>query len=244
MFSQAASRGHPAQPGLALLRLGQGRLDAADASIRRALAETRDPLARAGVLPAFVRIVLAAGDTDAARDAAAELGGIGSQIRSEYVQALAAYAEGAVLLVAGRGDAALVALRRAAATWQRLNAAYLAAQTRLLIGRACRELGDEDAARLEIEGARQAFASLGAGPDLRRAAALLAPRGRDLPLGLTGREAALLALLATGETNREIAERLFISEKTVARHVSNIFNKLGVSSRAAATAYALKHDLA
>ena len=243
-FSQAASHGHPAQPGLALLRLGQGRLDAASASIRRALAETRDPLARAGILPAFVELMLAAGDAGAARGAVDELAQIGGRIRSEYLQALAAHAGGAVLLAACRGDEALAELRRAAATWQRLNATYHAAQTRLLIGRACRELGDEDAARLDIEGARLAFTGLGAEPDARRAAALLAPPGRDLPLGLTGREAELLALLATGKTNREIAAQLSISEKTVARHVSNIFSKLGVYSRAAATAYALRHDLA
>lgn len=242
-FTQAASHGHSAQPGLALLRFGQGRLETANASIRRTLAETHDPLARAGVLPAIVEIVLAVGDLEAAQDAAAELAQIGGQIRSEYVQGLAAHAQGALLLARRQADEALAALRRAAATWLRLNAAYLAARTRLLIGRACRELGDEDAARLDIEGARQAFASLGAEPDMRQAAALVAPARRNLPLGLTGREAELLALLVTGKTNREIAAQLCISEKTVARHVSNIFNKLGVSSRAAATAYALKHDL-
>lgn len=243
-YSQAASHGHPAQPGLALLRLGQGRPDAASASIGRALAETRDPLARAGLLPAFVEIMLAVGDAGAAQGAAAELGQIGGQVRSEYLQGLAAHAHGALLLAACRADEALAELRRAAANWQRLRAAYHAAQTRLLIGRACRELGDEDAARLDMQGARQAFSALGAEPDSRRAAAMLAPSGRDLPQGLTGREAELLALLATGKTNREIAAQLVISEKTVARHVSNIFSKLGVSSRAAATAYALKHDLA
>jgi DNA-binding NarL/FixJ family response regulator len=243
-FSRAASHGHPAQPGLALLRLGQGKLDAASASIRRALAETRDALARAGLLPAFVDIMLAVGDAEAGQGAADELGQIGDQLRSEYLDGLAARARGALLLAAGRPEEALAELRRAAAIWQRLNAAYHAAQTRLLIGRACRELGDEDAARLEIDGARRAFSELGAEPDTRQAAAMLAPTGRDLPDGLTGREAELLALLATGITNREIAAQLFISEKTVARHVSNIFSKLGVSSRAAATAYALKHDLA
>jgi DNA-binding NarL/FixJ family response regulator len=242
-FSHAASHGHPAQPGLALLRLGQGRLDAANASIRRSLAETQDPLARAGVLPAFAEIMLAADDIEAAQGAVAELGQIGGQTRSEYLRGLAAHADGVLLLAAHRAAEALAELRRAAATWERLNAAYHAAQTRFQIGRACRQLGDEDAARLDIEGARHAFASLGAAPDVRRAAAFLAPR-RDLPLGLTGREAELLALLATGKTNREIAAQLFISEKTVARHVSNIFSKLGVSSRTAATAYALRHDLA
>jgi DNA-binding NarL/FixJ family response regulator len=243
-FSRAASHGHPAQPGLALLRLGQGKLDAASASIRRALAETRDALARAGLLPAFADIMLAVGNAEAGQGAVVELGQIGDQLRSEYLHGLAARARGALLLAAGRPEEALGELRHAAAIWQRLNATYHAAQTRVLIGRACRELGDEDAARLEIEGARHVFSGLGAEPDARRAAALLAPPGRDLPLGLTGREAELLALLATGKTNREIAAQLFISEKTVARHVSNIFSKLGVSSRAAATAYALKHDLA
>lgn len=243
-FSRALSLGHSAQPGLALLRLGQGRLDAAEAGIRRALAETGDPLERAAVLPALVEIALAAGDLEPARAAAAELASIAAQIGSEYLSGLGAQARGAVLLAAGETGSALPALRRAAAGWHQLDAAHNAAQTRLLIGLACRELGDEDAARLEIEGARQAFRRLGAEPDAERAEALLEPAGRGRPLGLTGREMELLALLATGKTNREIAGRLFISEKTVARHVSNIFNKLGVSSRAAATAYALKHDLA
>lgn len=243
-FVQAASHGYPPQPGLALLRLDQGRIDAANASIRRTLAETHEQLARADILPAFVDIVLAAGDLEAAQGAAAELARIGTQFHSEYLQAQAAHAEGAVLLASRRADEALKTLRRATATWQRLSAAYHAARTRLLIGQACRELGDEDAARLEIEGARQVFATLRAEPDVRRSAALLVPPGRNLPMGLTRREVELVALLATGKTNREIAEQLFISEKTAARHVSNIFNKLGVSSRAAATAYALKHDLA
>lgn len=243
-FSQAAALGHSAQPGLALLRLGQGRVEAAEPSIRRALAESPSPLARATLLPAQVEIALAAGDLDCARTAAAELGEIASRLHSDYLRGLALQGRGAVSLAAGEPAEALRELRRAAMAWHQLDAAYQAAQTRLLIGRACRELGDEDAARLEIEGAHRAFSQLGAGPDTRRAEALLARPGRDRPLGLTGREVQLLALLATGKTNREIAADLFISEKTVARHVSNIFDKLGVSSRAAATAYAHKHGLA
>ncbi len=243
-LSQAASHGHPAQPGLALLRFDQGRLDVASASIRRALAETREPLARAAILPAFVEIVLAAGDLDSARDAAAELAETAAQTRSEYLVATAAHAQGAVLLAAGNAGEALPELRRAASVWARLNAAHHAAQTRLLIGRACLELGDQDTARLEIDGAREAFSRLGAEPDARRAKALLSAPARHLPRGLTAREAELLALLATGRSNREIAAQLYISEKTVARHVSNILRKLEVSSRAAATAYALKHGLA
>jgi DNA-binding CsgD family transcriptional regulator len=243
-FAQAASLGHTAQPGLALLRFGQGRLSAADAGIRRALAEAPSPLLRATVLPAYVDIVLAACDREAAHAAATELAEIAARFHSDYLHGMAAHAEGAVRLATGEAQAALPPLRRAAASWQQLDAVYLSAQTRLLIGCACRELGDEDAAQLEIDGARQVFTRLGAAPDARRAATLLAPAGQDRPGGLTGREVELLALLATGKTNREIAVQLFISEKTVARHVSNIFDKLGISSRAAATAYALKNNLA
>jgi DNA-binding CsgD family transcriptional regulator len=243
-FSEAASHGHPAQPGLALLRLGQGRIDAATASVRRALAERQDPFGRAAVLPAVVEILLAAGDVEEAQRALAELLGTAEQFSSDYLHGWAGQLQGTVSLATKRAEDALPPLRRAAGTWQRLDAAYHAAQTRLLIGLACRELGDEDTARLEIEGARKVFSRLGAGPDIRRADVLLATERRSGALGLTGREAELLALLATGKTNREMATQLDISEKTVARHVSNIFTKLGVSSRAAATAYALRHGLA
>lgn len=244
-FTQAAAHGHSAQPGLALLRLAQGRVDAAAAGIRRALAETPGPLSRARVLPALVEIALAAGELEEARQAADELSEIARHQDSEYLGGLAAEARGAVQLAAGEAGPALAQLRQAAATWQRLDAPYQAAATRLLIGGACRDLGDEEGARLEMEGAVQVFRRLGAEPDARRAQALLdsAP-GTKRPLGLTGREVELLALLATGKTNREIAGELHISEKTVARHLSNIFDKLGVSSRTAATAYALKHGLA
>lgn len=243
-FMQAASHGHSAQPGLALLRLGQKHLDKAKASIGRALAEAIDPLARTGVLPAFVEIALAIGDVDDAEGAANELTRIAGRSRSNYIHALAAHAGGAVLLARHRAEEALRELRHAAALWETLGATYPAARTRLVLGEACRALGDEDAAQLEIGGARQVFTRLGAEPDARDATALLAPPGGARPHGLTGREVELLALLATGKTNREIGAQLSISEKTVARHVSNIFNKIGVTSRAAATAYALKHDLA
>lgn len=243
-FAQAASHGHTAQPGLALLRLGQRRLDVAKASIARALAETTTPLARAGILPAFVEISLAASDSVAAQTAVTELAAIADRLLSDDLHALAGHATGALLLSNNRAEEALPELRRAAARWEELGAAYLAARTRLLIGRACRALGDEDAALLEIGGALQVFRRLGAEPDAREADALLAASGRAHPHGLTAREVELLALLATGKTNREIATALSISEKTVARHVSNILNKLGVSTRAAATAFAVKHDLA
>jgi DNA-binding NarL/FixJ family response regulator len=131
-------------------------------------------------------------------------------------------------------------LRRAFDSWQELGAPYEAARTRLLLARACGVLGDEDGATLEFDAARRAFTSLGATPDLLR----IQGRGGPEPAGdLTAREAEVLRLIAAGKTNRAIAQTLVISEKTVARHVSNIFTKIGVSSRAAATAYAYEHDL-
>jgi len=243
-FTRAASLGHSAQPGLGLLRLGQGRIEAAQAAIRRALAEADGQLGRAVILPAYVEIQLSAGATDEARTAASELAEVAAHIGSEYLHALAAQAEGAVLLSAGDAGSALPRLRAAAAAWQRLDAAYSFARARLVLGEACRALGDHDTARMEIAGARDTFRQLGAEPDRQSAESLLASTARERTSGLTDREVELLARLATGKTNREIGSELHISEKTVARHVSNIFNKLGVSSRAAATAYALKHDLA
>lgn len=243
-FSNAASHGHPAQPGLALLRLAQGRTDAAIASILRVLKERLDPLGRAAILPAAVEILLAGRDLAGAERSHEELRELAQQLDSDFLRGWVGQLRGAVLLAAGRPDEALPELRRATTLWHQLHAAHHAARTRLLIGLACRELGDEDAALLEIEGAQRTFRRLGAEPDVRHAAGLLATPGHDHAFGLTDREVELLGLLATGKTNREIATDLFISEKTVARHVSNIFNKLGVSSRAAATAYALKHGLA
>jgi DNA-binding CsgD family transcriptional regulator len=150
---------------------------------------------------------------------------------------------GAVRLGEGDPRAALSALRQAWAAWQDLEAPYETARVRVLIGLACRELGDEDSGQMELDAARWVFRQLGAGPDLTRVEALAqkvaaAPAGR-----LTAREVEVLRLVAAGKTNRAIATDLFLSEKTVARHVSNIFTKLGLSSRSAATAYAFEHDL-
>jgi DNA-binding CsgD family transcriptional regulator len=200
-------------------------------------------MARAGILPGYLEIMLEAGDIAAARAAAAELAEIAVAAGSDYLSASASQAAGATLLADGKAQEALADLRQAEVIWQQLDAAYSAARTRLLIGQACRELGDEDGAELEIEAARQTFLRLGAAPDLDRVPKFRVPSAGAGAGGLTGREVQLLGLLATGKTNREIAEQLVISEKTVARHVSNIFNKLGVSSRAGATAYAFKHHL-
>jgi DNA-binding CsgD family transcriptional regulator len=155
------------------------------------------------------------------------------------LQATAAHVRGAVELGAGDAQAALPALRDAARLWQELDAPYEVARVRMLVGLACRELGDADTAALELEAARGAFEGLGAEPELERLASLTGAA----PRGLSARELEVLRHVAAGKTNREIAAELVVSEHTVARHLQNIFAKLGVSSRTAATAYAFEHRL-
>ncbi|WP_236242083.1 helix-turn-helix transcriptional regulator [Streptomyces sp. CC228A] len=251
-YREADRWGHPAQPGLALLRLAQGRPDDALTAIRRVAAETEDDqVRRSRVLAAYAEIALAAGDPGAARTAADALARVAAALTSPYLRAVAAGADGAVLLAEGRPQAAWEALRRAWSAWQQLAAPYEAARVRLLMAQAGAALGDHDTAALELDAARAVFSHLGAAPDLAAADRLArgtgaAPdRGADrLPGGLTPREAEVLRLVAAGATNREIAAALVISEKTVARHLSNMFAKLDVPSRTAATAYAYEHGLA
>jgi DNA-binding CsgD family transcriptional regulator len=241
LYGRASERGRDPQPGLALTRLAEGQLAVADAAIRRALDEAIDPVTRAHLLAAYVEIVLAAGDEDSAQDAADELTMLAAHRDSPVLRAMAAYAAGTVHLARGDGRAALAVLRPAWATWRDLEAPYEAARVRLAVGTACRQLGDEDGAMLEFQAAADAFRALGAQSDLVRTGQLLAPPRPDGLL--SGREREVLSVLATGMTNREIAGRLVISEKTVARHVANIFVKLGVSSRSAATAYAYENGV-
>jgi DNA-binding NarL/FixJ family response regulator len=240
---QAARRGREPQPGLALLRLAQGRTDAAEAAMRRALGETGDRLARARLLPAAVEILLAAGDTAAAGEAADELAGTAAAYGTQALAAAAGHAKGAVLLAAGDPGAAVPALRAAWRAWRELEAPYEAARTRLLLGLACRALGDEDAAAMELADARAELTRLGAAPDLERLERLAGTGPDRAAGGLTGRELQVLRLVAAGETNHAIASALHLADKTVDRHVTNIYAKLGVSSRAAATAYAYRHHL-
>ena len=243
-YRQASHWGRPPQPGLSLLRLAQGRVDVALRSIRRATDETPERLARSKLLAGHVEIALAAGAVEAARAAAAELTAFAADLDTPLVRAVAARAAGAVLLAEGDAPAALTELRAAHAAWQALGAPYESARTRVEIGLAYRELGDSDGAALELAAARDEFERLGAAPDAARARRLFEPSPPPDAGGLTARELQVLALLATGRTNREVAAELVISDRTVARHVSNIFAKLGVSSRSAATAYAYEHDLA
>jgi DNA-binding NarL/FixJ family response regulator len=242
-YRAASHAGREPAPGLALLRLEEGKIDAAAAAIRRMVEESRGQPACPTMLAAAVQILLAAGDVAAARSAADELAAIAGVIDVPMLQAVAAYATGSVLLAENEAAAALVSLRRACVAWRDLEMPYDVARARVQVGLACLALGDRDAADFEREAALATFERLGARPDLARAKQLLGRDEKARPVALTDRECEVLRLVATGKTNREIAAVLVISDHTVGRHLQNIFMKLGVSSRAAATAYAYEHDL-
>jgi DNA-binding CsgD family transcriptional regulator len=242
-YRNASQFGREPQPGLALLRMMQGQTEAATAAIRRVLSATTGPLHRARLLPAAVEILLAANELDEARAASRELEEIAGQFETEVLSATAAHARGAVELADGDARSAARSFQQARATWQALEAPYHLACVRLLAGQACRALGDNEGAALELEAARSTFEQLGAAPDSARIAALLKREAAIQPAGLTAREMQVLRLVASGRTNKSIAADLSLSEKTVDRHVSNIFNKIDVPSRAAATAYAYEHKL-
>ena len=239
-YRGAAELGRLAHPGLALLRLAQGDADAAKASISRALAEHRGRH-RASLLAAAVEIDVAAGDLDAARTASAELTQTAEAVRSPWLRAMARHAAGALLVADGQSEPALARLQEALGIWRELDMPYHAARTRAAIAAACDRLGDAEGARLEREAAARAFRDIGASVDLADLERRSSPSSSN---GLTAREVEVLRLVARGRTNRAIAEALAISEKTVARHVSNIFTKLDLPSRAAATAYAFRKGLA
>jgi len=242
-YQAAAEYGRDPSPGLALLRLAEGNVDAARAAIVRLVGEDSEPFSRAVTLGAAVDILLAAPDLDAAANAARELRELAARLKVPFFDALAAYAHGCLALALGDARVALPALRQAYATWSDAALVYEAARARVQIALACHALGDEDAVRIELDAARAVFARLGARPDISRVDALTQP-SRSLGSGaLTDREHEVLRLVAMGKTNRAIADELVISEHTVARHIQNIFRKLDLTSRAAATAYAFEHHL-
>jgi DNA-binding CsgD family transcriptional regulator len=242
-YRLASQAGRNPHPGLALLRLSQGQLDAAKAAIRLALQEPRDRRARVLLLWAGVEIMLADNDVAGAGAACDELARIAEQLEVPFPRAVSAHAQGSVALAEGQPFPALEHLRAARAAWRELDAPFELAQSRVQIGLAYRQLGDDDGAQLELEAAQETFEKLGAVPAAARVALLTTRTSPRAGAGLTGREIEVLRLVATGAKNRAIAVRLRISEKTVARHVSNIFTKLDLSSRAAATAYAYEHKL-
>jgi DNA-binding CsgD family transcriptional regulator len=243
-YGAASDSGRDPQPGLALLRLAQGNQEVAEAAIRRILKEADDPLTRARVLAAYVEILTAAGSASNAAIAAGELSELAEKFDQPYLHALAAQMRGTVELLQDDPGAALVSLRSACTWWREIDALHDEARTRVRLGLACRALGDPDGAELELRAASTAFARLGASPDLEWATSLSGEARESQADGLTPRQLEVLGLVAKGNSNREIAELLVISEKTVASHISHIFTRLGVSSRTAAAAYAFEHDLA
>ncbi len=242
-YRRASRAGRQPEPGMSLLRLAQHQVEVAAAAIRRALDETQEPLDRARLLPGYVEIMLAADDVAGARKAADELTAIVLELDAPFLQAVATSSLGAILLAEGDARAALSRLRDAFVAWRELDAPHYAARVRVLIGLACRALGDGGGAEMEFDAARCSFEELGALPDLDRVLKLIAEPERRPAGALTPREVEVLELVASGKTNRAIAGELFLSDKTVARHVSNIFTKLGLSSRSAVTAYAYEHWL-
>ncbi|HEX8769627.1 MAG TPA: LuxR C-terminal-related transcriptional regulator [Acidimicrobiales bacterium] len=242
-YRRASGLGREPQPGLALLRLAQGDQEAAAAAIRRAVTETVRPFERAALLPAYVDIMVALGDLEAATVACQELEQIAEDQSAEALDAIAAFARGRVALASGSAAEALVALRRAVSAWQAMDASHEVSRARVMVGLACRSMGDEDTAGMEFDSARSVFQALGAEPALGWLESLTEGARSSPTYGLTGREVEVLRLIAAGKRNREIAQDLVVSEHTVARHVQNIFVKLGVSSRTAASAFAFEHDL-
>lgn len=232
-YHEAQARGRDPQPGRALLMLQRGDAAGAATSVRSALtAVGGDPLRRAPICAATVEIALAAGRLEDAEAAESELAAIARRYATSGLEALAATARGAVLLARSRAEEALPVLRDAGRRWHELGAAYDAATTGLRLVEAYRALGDGITAAAELDLARETLERLGAHRP--------APEPPD---GLTPRECDVLALVAEGVTNRQIGEELFISERTVARHLTNIFHKIAVTSRTQAARYALDHGL-
>lgn len=243
-FRRAGELGREVQPGLARLRRDMGRQAAARAGIARALESSPLPGARAELLAAQVDLEAERGDLDRARGAADQLRELADALGTMYLTGLADRADGTVLLAVGAPERALPVLRRAWTAWRALDDPYDGALTRILLGSAARALGDEEGAQLEFDAARTVLSDLRAAPDLARLERIAdAAPSAGAQAGLSRRELEVLRLIATGSSNRGIAERLFLSERTVARHVSNILAKLGLPSRAAATAYAFEHGI-
>jgi DNA-binding CsgD family transcriptional regulator len=241
-YRAASQAGREPQPGMALLRLAQGHVQLAVAAIGRVVGEAMNDAARSRVLGPFVEIMLASGDVGAARVGADELGVLAARIDVVFLRAVAANASGAVLLKEGDPASALPLLRQALAVWRRLELPYETARVRVLIGLACRAMGDQDSANMELDAARLGFQVLGAAGEEARLKTLLSLERTSRQV-LTSREVEVVRLVAEGKSNREIAALLVISEHTVARHLQNVFTKLGVSSRTAASLYAHKHGL-
>jgi ATP/maltotriose-dependent transcriptional regulator MalT len=199
-----------------------------------------DSLAHAELLPVLVHVAIAAGDIDAAEQAYDELERLNLRFATPMMGGATLVTRGRLQLALGDVDEARTTLRAALERWQALEVPYEQATAQTLVGEALRRSGDEAAATESFSAAAQLFEQIGARLEARRA---LASHRNIHPAGLTDREVEVLRLIASGRSNPEIADELYLSVKTVSRHVSNIFNKIGVTSRSAATAFAFEHEL-
>ena len=243
VFRRAAELGLRPQPGLALLRLSQGKaMDAATGLVQSLAEETWNSLERARLLGAQVQVAVSIDDLDAADAAATELESIAQTFGGPMIAAAAATARGRVQLALADSGGATRTLRRALRAWQDLGVPYEVATTQALLGSARHAAGDRDDAQACFDAAEAEFRRLGASVGLEELTAAQAIC-LDSPDGLSPRECQVLRLVASGGTNREIARELHLSEKTVSRHLENIFSKIGVSSRSAATAYAFERGI-
>lgn len=242
MYLEANKWGRKPQPGLSQLRLAQNQNDVARISIQNALDEAKNTFSRIRILPVYIEIMLTSGYNREVQSACDELSAIAEKFNATYIFAALAYSKGAILLSEEDAHSALKVLRHAYVLWDELGIPYEAARVRLLTGIAYRKVGDEDSAMMELTAAQWVFQELNAMHDLARTDELIKRNTRRDVHGLTLREVQVMQLVAAGDTNKSIASKLFISERTVERHLSNIFNKLGVTSRtAAASTFALKH---
>ena len=242
-YRGASRMGRDPEPGLALLRMAQGQIETASAAIHQLVSATPDRMRRARLLPAYLEIMLAAGNLGEARAACIDLQQIAEAFDADVLRATVLQSEGAIALADDNAQEALGPLRGAFEAWTGLGAPHESARVRVLIGQACQRLGDGETTSLEFAAARAVFEELGARPELTRLDSLQATPASGLSSPLSPRERDVLRLVASGHTNKAIAARLFVSERTIDRHVSNILTKLDVPSRAAATAWAYQHKL-
>jgi ATP/maltotriose-dependent transcriptional regulator MalT len=242
-YREAAKWGRKPQPGLALLRLAQGQNDVAATSIRNTLQETKDNKRRSELLPAVVRIMSAVNQTEPALEATKELCVIANDFDTPYLYAMSSYCQGAVSFAQGDIEVALEHLQKTLKFWNTLHLPYESAHTRELKGLVYRELDDKDNSEIELAAAKWVFEQLKAMPDLERINQLLNTKRHHETHGLTLRELQVLRRVASGKTNKFVSGELFISERTVDRHMSNIFKKLGVASRVEATTFALRNKI-
>ncbi|MDN3669391.1 LuxR C-terminal-related transcriptional regulator [Echinicola jeungdonensis] len=241
-YLEANKWGRKPQPGLALLRLAQNEEDAAIKSIQNAFDEAKTSLQKLKILPAYIKIMLAEDHLKEAHMALEQLIEVAQKYDATFIQAITSYCQGELFLMDQDPEAAINSLRQSLKLWYELNAPYEAASARFLLGRAYKEQGDLDSAIMELKSAQWIFQELEAQPDLEKVDALLEINKPQEYHGLTLRELQVLQLVAEGEKNKAIADQLFISERTVERHLSNIFDKLNVNSRTEATAFAYKHQ--